>query len=61
MLEFEADYWRKRARATVEKSQQARADERQRAKLLRVAIEYEKLAVQAEQERRDNVIRFWRK
>lgn len=60
MFEFDAEYWRKRAIATYAKANQGWGDEKQKAKLLRVAREYEKLAVHAEQSCRDNVIRLWR-
>lgn len=60
MAAYDAEYWRNRAGATYEKINQVDVDDRQKAKLRRVAREYEKLAELAERTRRDNVVNLWR-
>jgi hypothetical protein len=44
MSEFSAKYWRNRAAATAAMADRRWIDERQKFKLLRVALEYDKLA-----------------
>ena len=51
MSEFSAKYWRNRAAATAAKADRRWIDERQKFKLLRVALEYDKLADAAEAKR----------
>jgi hypothetical protein len=48
MSEFSAKYWRNRAAATAAMADRRWIDERQKFKLLRVALEYDKLADAAE-------------
>jgi hypothetical protein len=43
---FDADYWRRRVRMTLEKT--PKADDAQKQRLLRVAKEYERMAERAE-------------
>jgi hypothetical protein len=44
MSEFSAKYWRNRAAATAAMADRRWIDEKQKFKLLRVALEYDKLA-----------------
>jgi hypothetical protein len=48
MSEFSAKYWRNRAAATAAMADRRWIDERQKFKLLRVALEYDRLADAAE-------------
>ena len=61
MANFDAEYWRERAKATFLEANRARWDKNAKARLLRVAREYAKLAEVAEKDRSENIIRIWRR
>lgn len=50
--EFDSAYWRRKANETQQKARSL-SDEQQRQRMLRVAIEYEKLAILADGKRLD--------